>query len=71
MSDKDVFIFGFILAILIYYILRYIINKKTTLDLPIFPERYYDDPLKTLVQAILAMCSIIVGIVMAMFFIGI
>lgn len=59
--DKDIFLIGFIVSILIYYLLRHYINKKTELNLPLIPERFHEDPLKTLVQALLTMFSIGMG----------
>ncbi len=59
--DKDIFLIGCIVSTFIYYLSRHIINKKTNFDLPLLPERFHEDPLKTLVQALLTMFSIIVG----------
>ena len=60
-NDKVVILIGFIVSIFMYYSLRHVVNKKTDLNLPIFPERYYDDELKTIVQAALTMLSLLIG----------
>ncbi len=59
--DKDIFLIGFIVSISIYYLLRHFVNRKTELNLPILPERFHEDPLKTLAQALLTMISIGLG----------
>ncbi|MBU5677801.1 hypothetical protein KQI88_15390 [Alkaliphilus sp. MSJ-5] len=51
-----------ILAPLIYSVCRVIINKKYNLNIPILPERYYDNIPLTIIQAILSIFSIAIAV---------
>ncbi|QUH20525.1 hypothetical protein [Alkaliphilus sp. B6464] len=51
-----------ILASLIYSACRVIINKKYNLNIPILPERYYDNIPLTIIQALLSIFSIALAI---------
>lgn len=51
-----------VLASVIYSICRVILNKEFDLNLPILPERYYDNTRITVVQVILTMFSFTVAI---------
>lgn len=66
MTDQEIIFYGFIPSILIYLMIRHYINKKTDLALPLLPERYYDDPFKTFVSAVMTMVSILAGCALMM-----
>ncbi len=68
MTDKDILALGFFLAIPIYVVLWYQLNKWWKIDLPILPERYYDDPLKTLMSAGLTVGSLVLGFLIIFIF---
>lgn len=61
MTDKEILIFGFILAVPIYFSLWYLLTSRFKIDVPLMPERYHDDPLKTIRSAGLTLSSLILG----------
>lgn len=64
----SVLIFLFI-AFVFYYLVRYYLNKCSNFKLPILMERYHDDPFLNLVQGVLMVISLLVGYLIASFFI--
>lgn len=52
-----------VVTAIIYSIGREILNKEFNLKIPIIPERYYDNPQLTVIQAILTIFSFAFSVV--------
>ncbi|MDF2522146.1 MAG: hypothetical protein K0R84_2774 [Clostridia bacterium] len=59
-----------ILSIIFYCLIRAYLNKNHGLNLPLVPDRYYDDPELTLTVALITVGSLVLGIFFAKLLLG-
>lgn len=53
-------------ACLFYYGARFYLNKYKGYEIPLVPERYYDNPSLNFAQGVIAVIGVIIGFAVAM-----